>query len=65
MKTYLCEEIMCGHCVSRIQEGLKEGGIENQVNLEKKTVTIEQDRDVEKALEILDDLGFSSKEIER
>ena len=63
MKTYLCEEMMCGHCVSRIQEGLQEEGIGNQVNLENKTVTIEADSDINKALEILDDLGFSAREI--
>lgn len=63
MKTYYCEEMMCGHCVSRIQGGLGEEGIGHSVDLDKKTVTIEQDGDIVKALEILDDLGYSAKEV--
>lgn len=62
MKTYRCEEMMCNGCVSRIDKGLDQAGISHEVNLEAKTVTIEDESACEKAVEILDDLGFSAVE---
>ena len=63
MKTFRCEEIMCDHCVSRIKNGLGGSGIGHKVDLEHKTVTVEEDSQAEKAVDILDDLGFSAVEI--
>lgn len=58
--TYQCEEMMCGHCVSRIDSALAEAGITHQVDLDTKTVTIDGEEDIcKKAEEILDDLGFT------
>ena len=55
MKTYKCEEMMCEGCVNRIK---------NTVDLSVKTVTIDGDKDCEaKAVEILDDLGFTAVEV--
>ena len=62
MKTFKCEEMMCMHCVSRIDNGLKEANIGHSVDLDAKTVTINEDGEAAKAVEILDDLGFSAVE---
>ena len=43
MKTYVCEEMMCDGCVSRINKGLDQEGIAHRVNLDTKTVVIEKD----------------------
>lgn len=59
MKKFKCEEMMCNHCVSRIDTALTEAKIEHSIDLDSKTVTIEGSEDCEKkAVEILDDLGF-------
>lgn len=51
----------CNHCVSRIEKALTEAGIKHKVSLENKTVAIEDEQNNgEKAVEILDDLGFSA-----
>lgn len=64
MKTFKCEEMMCEGCVSRIKKGLEGAGIKNTVDLTAKTVTIEGDGDCEaRAVELLDDLGFSAVEV--
>lgn len=63
MKTFKCEEMMCGHCVSRIDFALNEAGIEHQIDLESKTVALSEDDKVEEAKEILDDLGFTPAEV--
>ncbi|MCC8024012.1 MAG: heavy-metal-associated domain-containing protein [Clostridium sp.] len=61
MKTFKCEEMMCEGCVSRIKKGLDEADIKNTVDLAAKTVTIDGGSDCEaRAVEILDDLGFSA-----
>ena len=55
---------MCGNCVSRIDKALTAAEIEHQVDLNAKTVTIEGCEHCEKkAVEILDDLGFSAVEV--
>lgn len=64
LKTYKCEEMMCEGCVNRIKKGLDGAGIKNTVDLSVKTVTIDGDKDCEaKAVEILDDLGFTAVEV--
>lgn len=64
MKTFKCEEMMCEGCVSRIRKGLDAADIKNTVDLATKTVTIEGCASCEaKAVEILDDLGFSAVEV--
>jgi copper chaperone CopZ len=62
MKTYLCEEMMCDGCVSRINKGLDQAEIGHSVDLATKTVTIEEEKNCAEAVEILDDLGFSAVE---
>lgn len=62
MKTYRCEEMMCNGCVSRINKGLDHEGIGHTVDLETKTVVVNDEKDYAKAVEILDDLGFSAVE---
>ncbi len=51
------EGMHCPMCVKRISEALKEAGIEAEVNLENKTVSVEESN-VEKAKEEIEDLGF-------
>lgn len=64
MKKFKCEEIMCNNCVSRIDKALSEAEIDHQVDLDTKTVTINGCEHCEKkAVEILDDLGFSAIEV--
>ena len=62
MKTYRCDEMMCNGCVSIINKGLDHEGIGHKVDLETKTVVIEEEKDYGKAVEILDDLGFTAVE---
>ena len=63
MKKWKCEEIMCGHCVSRIDTALTEANIAHQVDLDNKTATIEENARMTEAVEILDDLGFTPVEV--
>ncbi len=64
MKTYKCEEMMCDGCVKRIKNGLSAEGIGHEVDLSAKTVKVEGDEAVQaKAVEILDDLGFTTAEV--
>lgn len=64
MRTFKCEEIMCEGCVSRIKKGMEEAGIESTIDLEKKTVTIHGDVSCgDRAVTLLDDLGFSAEEV--
>lgn len=64
MKVFKCEEMMCDHCVSRIDGALTKAGLEHQVNLADKTVTIGGcENCARQAAEILDDLGFTPQEI--
>ena len=57
MKTFYCEEIACGGCAAR---ALDAAGIRHSVDLENKTVTVEETAGV--APEILFDLGFTPVE---
>lgn len=60
MTVFKCEEMMCDHCVSRINAALSEAELDHKVNLKDKTVTVEGDKNcAQKAAEILDDLGFT------
>lgn len=60
MTTFKCEDMMCNHCVSRIDAALEEAKLEHSIDLETKTVTIEGGEGcAAKAAGILDDLGFS------
>lgn len=53
------EDMHCGKCVERITDALKEAGLDFEVNLENKTVSVDGcNVCVKTALEILDDLGF-------
>lgn len=64
MKTFKCEEMMCDHCVSRIHNALEEAKIGHTVDLGNKTVAVDGGEEAEvKAVEILDDLGFSAVEL--
>ncbi len=63
MKKFKCEDMMCMHCVGRIQKGLEDAGIAHSVDLDTKTVTVNEDGDGAKAAEILDDLGFTPVEL--
>lgn len=51
------EGMHCPMCVKRISEALENAGIKAEVNLETKTVSVE-DADVVKAKEEIEDLGF-------
>lgn len=52
-------DMHCEKCVSRINNLLNEEGLDFEVNLEDKTVTIDGCQHcVKTALEALDDLGF-------
>lgn len=64
MTKFKCEEMMCGHCVSRIDTALTDAQIEHSVDLDSKTVTIEGcENCAAKAAEILDDLGYTPVKI--
>lgn len=57
--TLKVEGMKCEGCVKRINEGMKNAGIEAQVSLEDKTVSFEGDEQTKKkAIEEIEDLGF-------
>ena len=53
-------DMHCPHCVKRIQKSFDGEGLSCTVDLENRTVTVE-DGDVTAAIELLDDLGFEAK----
>lgn len=57
------KEMSCNHCVQRINNTLNEAGITHSVDLDSKTVQIDGDENtVKKAIEELDDIGFTATE---
>lgn len=54
------EDMSCNHCVERIHNVLEEAKIKHSIELETKTVTVENDTEVEKAIEEMDDIGFDA-----
>ena len=53
----------CENCVKRITAALKEAELNFKVDLSQKTVEIDEDSAaVDKAIAVLDDLGFSAAE---
>lgn len=64
MTVLKAEDMMCDHCVDRIKNGLEGADIQAEVDLSEKTVSIEgDDAVIDKAKEILGDLGFFAEEI--
>lgn len=61
MKVLQVPEMHCMNCVNRINKAMEEEGIAHQVNLEEKTVAVDEGK-VKEAVELLDDLGFSAEE---
>lgn len=53
------EEMHCPVCVSRISNALTEAGIQFEVDLDSKTVSVEESK-VDLAIDELDDLGFEA-----
>lgn len=53
------KDMMCQHCVSSIEGALKEAGIAGKVNLDTKTVEIENDSAVDQAMSVIDEIGFT------
>lgn len=60
MKILKVEDMHCEVCVKRISNALTEAGIEFEVDLKNKTVSVEESK-VEQAIEELDDLGFDAE----
>lgn len=61
MKVLNVPDMHCGVCVRRIKKALLEEKIQNEVNLQKKTVTIHKDAEAERAAELLGEIGFEVK----
>ena len=60
MKTISVPDMMCENCVKRITGALKGAGLNFEVNLPGKTVSVEGgDEQVHTAVAKLEDLGFS------
>lgn len=57
------EGMMCMHCVQSVREGLEGQGISNvEIELQNHTVSFDGDATIkEKAIEIIEDLGFEVK----
>ena len=59
MTVIKAEDMHCEKCVERISKAMTSAGLDFEVNLAEKTVTINGcEHCVKSALEILDDLGF-------
>jgi copper chaperone len=64
MTVLKAEDMHCGKCVERIEKAFAAENMKIEVKLEDKTVSVDGDTDtVQKAKEILDDLGFEAVEI--
>ena len=64
MTVLKAEDMHCGKCVERIEKAMTAEGMKFEVNLEQKTVSVDGDLQVvNKAKEILDDLGFEAVEV--
>lgn len=64
MRVLKAEDMHCGKCVERITKALDKAGLEFEVDLESKTVSIDGcDQCVATAREIMDDLGFDTVEV--
>ena len=61
MKVLNVPDMHCGVCVRRIKKALLEEKIQNEVNLQKKKVTIHKDAEAERAAELLGEIGFEVK----
>ena len=61
MTTLNVKEMSCSHCVDRINKVLDAADIKHVIDLEHKTVSIEGcDECVKRAIEELDDIGFTA-----
>ncbi len=61
MTTLNVKEMSCNHCVERIKKALEAAGIKHSIDLETKTVTIDGcENCVKKAIEEMDDIGFTA-----
>ena len=54
------KEMKCNHCVDRIHGLLEELGIEHSIQLDNKTVTVNDDAAVNQVIDELDDIGFTA-----
>jgi len=60
MKTISVPDMMCENCVKRITNALRGAGLNFEVNLPEKTVSLEGgEEQVKTALSELEDLGYS------
>ncbi|NLH94577.1 MAG: heavy-metal-associated domain-containing protein [Synergistaceae bacterium] len=53
-------DMSCGHCVERIRRALEEIGIETEIDLQSKTVILDE-KDEEKARRRLDEIDYPVK----
>lgn len=60
MKTMLVSEMSCQHCVDKISKVLDENKIDATVDFDKKEVSISNDGDIHKTVELLADLGYTA-----
>ena len=60
MKTLNVPGMHCPKCVARIEEAMKKAGVDCEVSLEAKTVSVDETKAAQ-AVEILDDLGFDAE----
>jgi len=64
MRVLKVEDMHCEKCVERITKAMTAEGLDFQVSLADKTVSVDGcDHCVGKAIEILDDLGFDAAEV--
>lgn len=61
MKTLKVPGMMCNMCVKRISKALTEEGIEANIDLSMKTVSVAEEV-AAKVIDILDDLGFDAEQ---
>ncbi len=59
MITLKVEDMHCQNCVKRITNLLTEEGIQFEIDLDNRTVDVEDGR-VDEAIDCLDDLGFEA-----
>ncbi|MBK5201150.1 MAG: heavy-metal-associated domain-containing protein [Spirochaetaceae bacterium] len=62
MVKLIVKDMMCQHCVKKIDNALEDANIKHEINLEDKTVSVDVDSmQLLEVLEKLENLGYSAE----
>ncbi len=62
-KTFKVEKMSCTHCEAKIEKALSEAGVDNTIDLENKTFTVNTDLSADEVSKIVEDAGYPAVEL--